>query len=260
MDLMTFHARMAFFGKLMSKMNRFLRLVSSALFVLAILCLTSTASAGLIANWTFETAPPTDLFNSSSSPSVTADSGSGTASGFHASNFTDWETPVGNGSANSFSSNNWGIGDYYQFQVSTLGMEDITFSWDQTRSDTGPSSFSLQYSTDGTTFTDFFSYSVGNTSWSSVSTHGPSHRTQDLSAVSALDNDGSIYFRLMVTAAPSGGGSNRIDNITISGSEIASVPEPASMTLLGLAGAVSIVGARFRRARQANHSPLSSKT
>ena len=220
-----------------------IRLTSSALFIFVILFLTSTASAGLIANWTFETATPADLDNSPSHPAISANSGSGNASGVHALAATDWSTPAGNGSANSFSSNNWSIGDYYQFQVSSLGMENLTFSWDQTRSGAGPANFSLQYSTDGASLTNFFAYTVGITSWSSGSTHGPSQRTQDLSAISALDNDDNIYFRLRATSAPTDtAGASRIDNISISGSQIASVPEPSTF-LLGLVG-MSVFGVR----------------
>ena len=222
-----------------------IRLTSSALFIFVILFLTSTASAGLIANWTFETATPADLDNSPSHPAISANSGSGNASGVHALAATDWSTPAGNGSANSFSSNNWSIGDYYQFQVSSLGMENLAFSWDQTRSSTGPASFSLQYSTDGTSFTNFFAYTVPVVAWSSTgSPQASSHFTQSFSAISALDNDSSVFFRLTATSAPSNvaAGTNRIDNISIS-----AVPEPSTF-LLGLVG-MSVFGVRQWRRR-----------
>ena len=221
-----------------------IRLTSSALFIFVILFLTSTASAGLIASWTFETTPPADVNNSASYPNaIPANSGSGNASGVHASGATDWTTPAGNGSANSFNSNNWSIGDYYQFQVSTLGMENLAFSWDQTRSATGPASFSLQYSTDGTSFTNFFAYTVPQVNWLSTGSPNPSsHFTQDFSAISALDNDSSVFFRLTATSAPSNValGASRIDNISIS-----AVPEPSTF-LLGLVG-MSVFGARQLR-------------
>ncbi len=222
-----------------------IQLMSSSLFMVVILFSSSTTSAGLIASWTFETSTPADLNNSPSHPAISANLGSGNASGVHASGATDWSTPAGNGSANSFSSNNWSIGDYYQFQVSSLGMENLAFSWDQTRSATGPDSFFLQYSTDGTSFTDFFDYTVPVVAWSST---GPpqasSQFTQSFSAISALDNDSSVFFRLRATSAPSNvaAGTNRIDNISISGSQIASVPEPSTF-LLGLVG-LSVFGAR----------------
>ena len=61
----------------------------------------------------------------------------------------------------SFSSTAWSVGDYYQFQVSTLGDPNVALAWDQTSSTTGPRDFLLQYSTNGTTFTPFGSqYSV----------------------------------------------------------------------------------------------------
>lgn len=217
-----------------------IRMTSSALLIAMILVSTSTASAGLIASWTFETSPPAVVNNSSTYPNpIPANLGSGNASGVHASANTDWSTPAGNGSATSFSSNNWSIGDYYQFQVSSLGMENLAFSWDQTRSATGPASFSLQYSTDGTSFTNFFAYTVPD-----IAVGGWRHFTQSFSAISALNNDSSVFFRLTATSAPSNvaAGTNRIDNISIS-----AVPEPSTF-LLGLVG-MSVFGVRQWRRR-----------
>ena len=57
-----------------------------------------------------------------------------------------WHLPsrtlfVGNGSPKSMSGNGWAVGDYWQFQSSTLGFSDIGISFDQISSSTGtPSS------------------------------------------------------------------------------------------------------------------------
>ncbi|MEO8372726.1 MAG: hypothetical protein ABI806_26315, partial [Candidatus Solibacter sp.] len=75
-----------------------------------------TAQASTILQFTFDGATnPADLNNSAASPNVSASTGIGTASGLHASALTDWTTPVGNGTTDSFSSANWGSGDSYQF-------------------------------------------------------------------------------------------------------------------------------------------------
>jgi hypothetical protein len=150
---------------------------------------------------------------------ITATTGTGTASGHHASSATQWSNPVGNGSTESFSSNNWAIGDYYQFGgASTVGLMDIGLYWDQTRSSTGPSDFKVQYSLDGTSFLDTgVNYIVPADTWSSGGTpQTTSMFFADLRSITALENDSDVFFRLVATSAPSStGGSNRIDNVRI---------------------------------------------
>jgi len=209
------------------------------------------AHAVTVVQWDFENAPA-DLSNSTVSPSVAASLGTGTASGVHASAATDWTTPSGNGSANSLSANTWAIGDYYQFSFSTTGYVDMTLSFDQIGSSTGPRDFTLAYSTDGSTFTNVASYSLtGAPAWS-AGTPQPVHTYSfDLSAVTALDNQATVLVRLVdaSTVAIGGGvvqtgGTGRVDNFTVM---LSPVPEPgaAAMLLAGLAG-VGFVARRRR--------------
>src|SRR5215468_7187145 len=93
------------------------------------LALASSTQAATIASWGFEVhVPPTT--NGPAIGGLLPDFGSGSASAFHAiqASFT---TPAGNGSAHSLSANNWSIGDYWEFHVSTLGFQDIQLSMDQ---------------------------------------------------------------------------------------------------------------------------------
>jgi hypothetical protein len=203
--------------------------------------------AQTIAQWTFELNTPADLNNSATISSIAADVGSGTASGVHADAASDWSTPAGNGSANSFSVNTWGVGDYFQFQTSTLGFTGILLSWDQTSSGTGPRDFELGYSTDGINFTPFTTYSVlanaaPNPVWNATTYSSLYTFTYDLSAVTALDNDADVFFRLVNTStiSASGGtvaaaGTDRVDNFTV-----AVVPEPSTYVLGGLGLAMLI--------------------
>ncbi len=184
-----------------------------------------------LAKWTFETSVPAAT-DSATISGIVAEEGSGTAGGVHASATTDYSNPVGNGSSESFSSNEWAIGDYYQFQTDTLGQGGVKLSWAQTRSSTGPSDFDLQWSTDGTTFNTAMSYTVGTTSFSSVTFKPEVVFNADLSTIGALNNQSNVYFRLTATSAPtSSGGTNRVDDFSIT------VPEPASIALVLLAGA-----------------------
>jgi hypothetical protein len=217
--------------------------------------MTSTsAHADIIAKWTFETSAPT------TAGPFTPEVGSGSALGSH-SGASTYSSPAGNGSARSFSSTNWLIGDYYQFQANTTGYDSIQVSWDQTSSGTGPRNFKLAYSTNGTTFTDFVNYSVlangasPNAAWSSGTAVAAYGFAQNLSSITALNNSSTVYFRLsdVGTVAAGGGtvgsgGTDRVDNFTISGAVVSAVPVPAAAWLLG-SGIIALGGFAKRRAK-----------
>lgn len=183
-----------------------------------------------IAKWTFEgisVTTPSASLNISSGSGI-ADMGSQTSgslfSSTHASASTVWTNPTGNGSAKSITSDHWAIGDYWQFKVKTSNYKDLQLSFDTTGSNTGPNQFKLQYSIDGTNFSDIGSpFAITNDSWSSGSYKSISNKSFDLSAISDLIDKPSIYIRVVnnSTTAISGtfgtGGTNRIDNFLISG-------------------------------------------
>ena len=129
-----------------------------------VLAVSASASAAIVASWSIPTAIPaaTTGTNYVYGAADAGDAAAGTSlSAFHALAATTWSSPSGNGSTYSLSSNNWSVGDYYQITVSTNGYSDIYLAWDQTRSSTGPSSFRVDMSTDGTNFTTILaSYSV----------------------------------------------------------------------------------------------------
>ena len=195
----------------------------------------ASANAATIADWTFESTAPT------TAGPLAADIGSGAALGHHSGSST-YSSPVGNGSSHSFSSTAWSVGDYYQFQVSTAGLANLAVSWDQTSSNTGPRDFLFEYSTDGSNFQSLFDYSVpANASPNAWSSNPAAYvalatNTQDLSSVVALNNQASVYFRLVDedTTAANGlpvasGGTDRVDNFTVTASP---VPLPAALWLL----------------------------
>jgi len=211
--------------------------------------------AAVIARWTFETSPPGPVNNSTTFGPISADEGMGTASGVHTSGGTDWIAQVGNGSATSMSANMWNVGDYFQFRVSTVGWSDIRLSWDQTSSSDGPRHFVLQYSTDGTTFTQFGSqYTVQQNlfpnSWN-ASTHLSAYsHSVDLSSVTAVNNAPDVYFRLVDNSTTSAdgnivgpGGTTRIDNFTV-------VPEAHHYALFCALGLIGIAAGKEIRRRQ----------
>jgi hypothetical protein len=201
-----------------------------------------------IASWDFEPDPlAVNLTNAvfPSAGSYAADNGgSGQLTAVHASNNTAWSSPSGNGSSNSLSANNWTTGDYFQFQFSTLTFSNIAITWSQTRSSTGLTNFSLGYSIDGTSFTTFTNYSVAQVTWSSTTFTNASVFVADLSSVTSLDNLSDVYLRLVAEQTPTGAGTGRIDDITITG-----VPEPSTYALLALSS-LALAGYAARRRRR----------
>jgi len=209
--------------------------------VIAPLCFSQT-----ITLWTYETSLPA-LTDSASISGIAPEIGSGQASGLHLSAATDWSNPVGNGSVESFSANEWAIGDYYQFQTSTVGFSDIFVSWDQTRSSTGPATFDVAYSLDGNNFTIALdNYTLPVISWSSGAPDATltTSFAVDLSSVSALNNAPAVYFRLIADAAPSAtAGTSRNDNFLVGSGPI---PEPSTYAL----GALGLAAFYFLRRRK----------
>lgn len=211
----------------------------AAMVAVLVVCNGSVQAANTpIATWTFESPnTPSDLTGSMTSPTVLPDVGSGTASGLHANASTVWTTPVGNGSPESFSSNNWAVDDYWQFQTSTTGLDDIGLFWEQTGSNTGPKDFQVFWSTDNSTYTAAGSaYTLVNATWSG----NPDNRQEnislynlDLSSITALDNAANAYFRLvnMSTNSIAGGtvggsGTSRVDNFSVVSDFLAPPPPP----------------------------------
>jgi hypothetical protein len=166
---------------------------------------------------------------------LTAEAGTGTASALH-QGATIYSDPTGNGSSRSFCANNWNVGDCWQFTCSTLNASAINVACDLVGSGTGAANFQLEYSTDGTRFTNFGSpmtvarngaLSGPTTYWSTEDYNSTTHYTTNLSSIAALNNAANAWFRLVVSSdnAINGGtigtnGTDRVDNFTISGTII----------------------------------------
>lgn len=211
--------------------------MKAKLAVQLLLAATVPVRAITIASWTFETSIPT------TAGPVTPESGVGTATALHADVNAIYSNPTGNGSSESWSADRWTIGDYWLFEVSTAGIQDIMVSYDQTRSANGPASFDFQYSLNGVDFFDFaMGYSVlenlsanGGT-WSTTTFRSSYHFDRDLSAVLSVDNQSSVFFKIRAASSPTGSttsarqaGTGRLDNFTVTGTAI---PDTGSTAVL----------------------------
>ena len=117
--------------------------------------------------------------------------------------------------------------------MNTTYYDSLLLTIEQTSSGTGPRDFKLQYSLNGTSYTDISTYQVPYFvptttayAWASSSTN---YQTQsafsfDLSSLTQIHNQSLVYFRLVntTTNALLGGavlpaGTSRVDNITLMG-------------------------------------------
>ena len=200
------------------------------------------AQATVLDQWTFNSSnltPFTGTGTASYVGTAAASSGAFAAGVSGASNDKAWNTA-------SYAAQ--GAGDKtrgVQFSISTLGFENIVFSYDSKHSGTASAYEQVQYSLNGTTFVD-----LGVPFGSGTNQNFITGRTIDLSSIAATDNQAHVYFRIVSTFNPgtssyigtgsgySTGGTMRFDNVTISGTALAPVPEPETYALMlaGLAG------------------------
>jgi hypothetical protein len=225
------------------------------------------AESTTLALWTMPTAFPTGpgLVPTGTSyrppngsfPAGTPDQGllagstSAILSTFHALAAATYTSPAGNGSQYSFSGNNWSPNDFYQVVLPTTGgWTNLSVSWDQARSSTGPASFSLQTSIDGSTFTTGTTYTVLQSggggapgTWSTTTYN--SLYSSTFALPSSVENQTSLYIRFLNTtgSVSASSGSNRIDNVSVT-----AVPEPSTCASL-LAGLACGGYSLFRRRR-----------
>jgi hypothetical protein len=118
-------------------------------------------------------------------------------------------------------------------QFSTLGLSDVVLSFATQRTSTGFNSNQLAYSLDGVNFTNFGSPITPASSFALV--------TFDLSSITALNNQATVYLRYTLNGATSSAGNNRIDNL-----QITAAPAPANLALAAIGGLCFGAG-RLRR-------------
>lgn len=205
--------------------------VSTALLAFSFFCPAHAATT--IADWTFEGSQINTVVSTNSSILLPAIGPSGSmAWGHHAAANSSFGGVTGNGSSTALTANHWAVGDFFEFQTSTLAFTNISVLFDQYRSDTGPTNWDFEYSVDGTHFTTALTYSVTNApSWTASTCRSAFTFTIDLTHVTALSEEDNVFFRLVADSAPSSAlGASRVDNFLALGKP---APEPATSILIG---------------------------
>lgn len=220
--------------------------------LLAFLVIGTSASANLISYWNFNT------YNGNGNPTtVSADSGAGTLSFSSGLSDSDVNNPATGTTLNALAaipagsslsvipgspSNN---GQYFQLSFSTLGLQDLVLTYATTGENGSFASSRWSYSTDGgSNFTDFGSPVNPSTSYSVI--------TRDFTSVTAVNNLANVILRYTLggagAGAPNANKVMQIDNIQLNAS-VAAIPEPTSLTMVGL-GAIGLAYGAYRRRRR----------
>lgn len=229
----------------------------------ATLALAGAAHANTIVQWNFNSTTPD---NNSTTGTLMPVTGAGTASAVGGTT-TSYASGTANGGSSDLTSadnSGWGLSTFAaqatgnktrgaQFLFSTVGLQDIVFTFDLRHSNTAAATEVVQYTVDGSSFIDIatFTATAGDT-WNKA-------RTVDFSAISAADNNANFGVRVVagfgsggnyVATSPTGTyattGTWRFDQVTATGTTVP-VPEPETYALM-LAG-LGVLGL-VRRAKR----------
>lgn len=216
---------------------------------------TFSAQADSVALWDFNAyscaAPCTTL------PKATQTANGGVLSALGGVTFN---SAAGSGTGSSISTTGYptqGAGNLtagLQFMIDTSGYTDLTLSFAQRNSNTASAWTMLQYTVDGSTWTNATPFLMD----SKLATTFVNNLTFDFSAITAVNNNPDFGIRLVTTFAPNTSayaptlttgsygtaGTIRYDNVLLSGTALpdpdpAPVPEPQAFALM-LAGLAAI--------------------
>ncbi|PPD35542.1 MAG: PEP-CTERM sorting domain-containing protein [Methylomonas sp.] len=229
---------------------------------LALSVVGASAQASVVTQWNFNSNPADSSTGTGSTlPSI----GSGTAAllGGVTGSFSSGSASGGSSDPAVTDNSGWQTTTYaaqgtgnktrgVQFNVSTLGYDNITINYDLRHSNTSSRYELVQYSLDGITFNDstLFDGNVGDT-WFN-------NRSVDFSSIAGVANNANFALRIVAAFAPNSSaylpsnstsnygtaGTWRFDMVTVNGSP---VPIPAAFWMMG-SGLLGMVGLHRRKA------------
>jgi hypothetical protein len=197
------------------------KLLLAACFIVSVL---QCADADVIVQWNFNSIPPDGIPGTGTTvPSV----GSGTASliGGVTGGFSAGST---NDPASSTDDSGWQTSDYpaketgnktagVQFNVSTVGYSNIVVRWDHRVTSTASKYYRLQYSANGSSFTDYATPVIMQAGLSSPSSYYEA-QTNSLANIPAVNNNPNFAFRIVSEFEQSAIGYGTNDYVTVSNS------------------------------------------
>lgn len=227
----------------------------------SLVCMLATAvvaNAAVITQWNFNSL----VSDANTATGVTTPAiGAGTASliGGTTATFASGDASGGSTDTATGDDSGWNVTSFpaastasgtagVQFLVSTAGYQGITVTWDQRHSNSAARHVQLQYTINGTDWSNFTASGSGTDGGLYIGTTGDTwfnNRTADLTGLTTVNDNNSFGLRIVTVFDPanntsyvgSGGayatsGTMRFDMVTVSGTAI---PEPSTYAVIATA-------------------------
>jgi hypothetical protein len=177
--------------------------------LIAAFAITGTQAQVILAQWNFNSVPP-DASTTTGSAAPSTGAGTLTAVGGVTTTFASGVAGVASSDPAATDNTAYNLSGFpaqstgdktagIQLQVNTTGFSGLSLNFDSRNSGTAANELIVQYSTDGTIFTD----APGGT-FTFSNTNFTNNQTVNLAAITALDNNPTVYLRIVSSFAGTG--------------------------------------------------------